>query len=178
LTINSASLTYATKEELNNIDLSSASAAAVAAIVDSAPSTLNTLNELAAALNDDASFASTVATSLSNKLDILSASATYATISYVNTENAEFAQNNKTETSYTFVLSDADKIVTSSASAAVTFTIPPSASVSWADNTILRVANYGLGSLSIAGGSGVTVTNSSSTIRMRMFFSIVFCLSF
>ena len=67
LTKTSASTTYATKAELENIDLSSASAAAVAAIVDSAPSTLNTLNELAAALNDDASFASTVTTSLSGK---------------------------------------------------------------------------------------------------------------
>lgn len=101
---------------------------------------------------------------LDSKLEASSASTTYATISYVNTETAEFAQNNQTATSYTFVLSDADKIVTSSASAAVTFTIPPSASVSWADNTIIRVANYGLGSLSIAGGSGVTVTNSSSTL--------------
>ena len=67
LTKTSASTTYATKAELANIDLSSASAAAVAAIVDSAPSTLNTLNELAAALNDDASFAGTVTTSLSGK---------------------------------------------------------------------------------------------------------------
>ena len=67
LTQASASTTYATKTELANIDLSSASAAAVAAIVDSAPATLNTLNELAAALNDDASFAGTVTTSLSGK---------------------------------------------------------------------------------------------------------------
>jgi DNA uptake protein ComE-like DNA-binding protein len=79
LTINSASSTYATKTELNNIDLSSASAAAVAAIVDSAPSTLNTLNELAAALNDDENFAGTVTTALSNKLNINTASATYLT---------------------------------------------------------------------------------------------------
>ena len=75
----SASTTYATKAELANIDLSSASAAAVAAIVDSAPATLDTLNELAAALGDDANFASTVATSLGNKLDASSASTTYAT---------------------------------------------------------------------------------------------------
>jgi|LakMenE18May11ns_1017448.scaffolds.fasta_scaffold9821511_3 microcystin-dependent protein len=64
----SASTTYATKTELNNIDLSSASAAAVAAIVDSAPSTLNTLNELAAALGDDANFATTITEMIANKL--------------------------------------------------------------------------------------------------------------
>jgi len=77
LTQASASTTYATKTELNNIDLSSASAAAVAAIVDSAPSTLNTLNELAAALGDDANYASTITTALGNKLDISTASSEY-----------------------------------------------------------------------------------------------------
>jgi plastocyanin len=83
LTNNSASSTYATKSELNSIDLIStintASAAAVTYLVDSAPATLDTLNELASALGDDANFASTVATSIGNKLDISSASTIYAT---------------------------------------------------------------------------------------------------
>jgi hypothetical protein len=42
----------------------------VASITDSAPATLDTLNELAAALNDDANFASTVTSSLALKADI------------------------------------------------------------------------------------------------------------
>jgi hypothetical protein len=42
---------------------------AISNLIDTAPSTLNTLNELAAAINDDASFASTVTTALGNKLD-------------------------------------------------------------------------------------------------------------
>jgi len=42
----------------------------VANTVDSAPETLNTLNELAAALGDDANFATTTATSLGNRLRI------------------------------------------------------------------------------------------------------------
>ena len=75
-------------ENLNNIDLSSAintaSAAAVAYLVDSAPGALDTLNELAAALGDDENFATTVTNSLSNKLDISSASVTYATIENLN----------------------------------------------------------------------------------------------
>lgn len=79
LTISNASVTYATKTELDNIDLSSASAAAVTYLVDSAPATLDTLNELAAALNDDSNFAGTVTTALSNKLNIDTASATYLT---------------------------------------------------------------------------------------------------
>jgi hypothetical protein len=109
LTQASASTTYATKTELANIDalplqtgnsgkylttsgsvaswstidltsaINTASAAAVTYLVDSAPGALDTLNELAAALNDDANFSSTVTTALGNKLDISSASATYAT---------------------------------------------------------------------------------------------------
>ena len=44
----------------------------VAELVDTAPEVLNTLNELAAALGDDANFAATVATQLSNKVDKVS----------------------------------------------------------------------------------------------------------
>ena len=44
-----------------------AAATAAAAIVDAAPATLDTLNELAAAINDDASFAATVTTALGTK---------------------------------------------------------------------------------------------------------------
>jgi hypothetical protein len=53
---------YATQTYADN-----AATAAVAAAIDFAPETLNTLNELAAAINDDASFASTVTTALGTK---------------------------------------------------------------------------------------------------------------
>ena len=49
---------------------------AVTALIDSAPSGLNTLNELAAALNDDTSFSSTVTTSLAAKAPLASPSFT------------------------------------------------------------------------------------------------------
>jgi hypothetical protein len=45
---------------------------AISNLVDTAPTTLNTLNELAAAINDDASFASTVTTALGTKATIAS----------------------------------------------------------------------------------------------------------
>lgn len=88
LTESSASTTYATKTELENIDLSSASAAAVTYLVDGAPDALNTLNELSAALNDDESFATTVTNSLSEKLSIQDASTTYLTQSSASTTYA------------------------------------------------------------------------------------------
>ena len=49
-----------------------AAAAAVTSLVDSAPAALNTLKELATALGDDASFATTVTNSLAAKATILS----------------------------------------------------------------------------------------------------------
>lgn len=45
---------------------------AVAALVNSSPATLDTLNELAAALGNDPSFATTIATALGNKVDKVS----------------------------------------------------------------------------------------------------------
>lgn len=44
--------------------------AAVAGLVDAAPGTLDTLNELAAALGDDANFATTINTSLGNRVRV------------------------------------------------------------------------------------------------------------
>lgn len=46
----------------------SAASAAAAGVVDSAPETLNTLNELAAALGDDANFATSVTTAIAAKV--------------------------------------------------------------------------------------------------------------
>lgn len=51
---------------------------AIAGLVDTAPGTLDTLNELAAALGDDPNFATTIATSLSLKVDKADISAEFA----------------------------------------------------------------------------------------------------
>jgi len=48
----------------------SAASAAVAAVIDTAPAALDTLNELAAALGDDANFATTITTSIGTKAPI------------------------------------------------------------------------------------------------------------
>ena len=52
-----------------NIARTSDITSAVAAVVDAAPAALDTLNELAAALGDDANFASTVTTAIAGKAD-------------------------------------------------------------------------------------------------------------
>jgi Major tropism determinant N-terminal domain len=82
--VNAGSATYILQTSQQGI-INSASAAAVTAVLDGAPGALDTLNELAAALNDDSSFATTVTNSLSTKLDLSTASATYLTQSNAST---------------------------------------------------------------------------------------------
>jgi hypothetical protein len=62
--------TIATKTYADN-----AATTAVANVIDTAPEALNTLNELAAALNDDASFSTTITTSIGTKLNSSAVSA-------------------------------------------------------------------------------------------------------
>lgn len=53
----------------NSSETDSAISTALAGLVDSAPSTLDTLNELAAALGDDPSFATTITNQIADKVD-------------------------------------------------------------------------------------------------------------
>lgn len=64
---------------------------AVSNLVDAAPETLNTLNELAAALGDDANYATTISTALGNKLDSSTAASTYLTQSNASSTYAPIA---------------------------------------------------------------------------------------
>lgn len=90
--VNAGSATYILQASQQEI-INSASAAAVTYLVDSAPETLDTLNELAAALGDDANFASTITTALGNKLDASSASTTYLTQASASTTYQPIVEN-------------------------------------------------------------------------------------
>lgn len=71
-------------------------------IVDGAPAALNTLNELAAALNDDANFASTVTTALAGKQNIV-ANVSDTEIGYLDgvTSSIQTQLNSKMTPTYT-----------------------------------------------------------------------------
>lgn len=96
---------------------SSAAAAAVANLIDSAPDTLNTLNELAAAINDDAAFSSTLAASLANKLDSSTAASTYLTQS--NAASTYLTQSNAASTYLTQANASSTYIPKTSASGTI-----------------------------------------------------------
>jgi hypothetical protein len=61
--------TTSTTKVWSSSKTNTAISSAVSALVDAAPGTLDTLNELAAALGDDPSFATTIATSIAAKAD-------------------------------------------------------------------------------------------------------------
>jgi hypothetical protein len=121
--------------------------AEVTAVIDSAPTALNTLNELAAALNDDENFASTVSTALDAKV-------------------ASYTSINQQAGAYTSVLADRDKLVEVSSATGVTITIPTNASVAYPVGTSFDVLQTSTGQVTIAGAAGVTV-NATPGLKLR-----------
>ena len=167
LTQSNASATYATKTELNNIDLSAtiqtASAAAVTYLVDSAPGTLDTLNELAAALNDDPNYATTITNSLASKLDISSASTTYLTQSSASTTYLTQSSASATYLTQSSASTQYEKLIPYSASAPST----PTEGDLWVDSTVPTIKAY-IGGLWTSVGGGA-VDSDQVIISGRMF---------
>jgi hypothetical protein len=67
--------------------------------------------------------------------------------------------NAQTGTTYTFVLADAGKMVTSSNGSDQTLTVPPNSSVAYATGTQIIVQNIGSANATLAEGSGVTINS-------------------
>lgn len=113
---------YATQSYVNN---------AISGVIDSAPTALNTLKELSIALNNDANFASTVATSLANKQDKI-AGVSDLEISYLDgvTSNIQAQINNvgpsSTAVSSNITLTKGKYFVDTSSARTLTLTSSPS----------------------------------------------------
>jgi hypothetical protein len=131
-----------------NAGLNSASNLIFSTIVNSAPETLDTLNELAAALDDDPSFATTVTNNLATKLSIASASSTYATI--VSLSNASATVDSSalsyanSASAHAFTVSDAAALAkanSASANAAAVALGYANAAQTAAETTALGYAN-------------------------------------
>jgi len=75
---------------------------------------------------------------------------------------APLAINAQTGTTYTFVIADAGKLVTSSNGSAQTFTVPPNSSVAFDVGTQILVQNIGSANCTLAQGSGVTIQSVDS----------------
>jgi predicted nucleic acid-binding Zn-ribbon protein len=151
---------------------------AVANLVASAPAALNTLDELAAALGDDANFASTVTTSLAAKAPTASPTFTgtvalpaassvtlggTALSTTLATKSDNAATINTMSGSHTIVSADVSNIREMSNGG--TITIPADNSF-WPVGASMDVIQTGSSQVTVAGGSGVTV-NATPGLKLR-----------
>lgn len=84
--------------------------------------------------------------------------------------------NAQTGTAYTFVLGDAGKVITATNASPVTVTVPPEASVAFANGTQIVVAAGGAGAVTIAAGSGVTLNSKDSNLKIDGQYATACCL--
>ena len=77
--------------------------------------------------------------------------------------------NAQTGTTYTLVLTDAGKQVTTSNASGVALTIPLNSSVAFATGVRIWVLNLGSGSLTIAGSGGVTVSTATGDLTFNQY---------
>jgi hypothetical protein len=124
----------------------------VNALLAGAPAALNTLDELAAALGDDANFASSVTTSLGLKVDSLTP---------ISQKTASYTLSSLTER---------DDLIEMGSASALTLTIPPASAVDYPIGTSIDILQTGAGQVTIAAGAGVTV-NATPGLKLRTTWS-------
>lgn len=76
------------------------------------------------------------------------------------------SQNAQVGTTYTLVLTDANKLVTLTNASAITMTVPPNSSVAFPTGTQIDLAQRGAGAVTVAQGSGVTVNVHADDTRV------------
>jgi hypothetical protein len=150
----------------------------VNALLTGAPAALNTLDELAAALGDDANFASTVTTSLGLKAPLASptftGTVTVAAAGVAFTDGTQTKEGVQSRTpiiqktaSYTLsALTERDSMIEMGSASAVTLTVPTNATVAWPVGTSIDILQTGAGQVTIAGAGGVTV-NGTPGLKLR-----------
>jgi hypothetical protein len=126
--------------------------AQVNALLTGAPAALNTLDELAAALGDDANFASTVTTNLGLKVDSLTP---------ISQKTASYTLSSLTER---------DDLIEMGSATALTLTIPPASAVDYPIGTSIDILQTGAGQVTVAAGAGVTV-NATPGLKLRTTWS-------
>lgn len=73
----------------------------------------------------------------------------------------EVVINAQTGTTYTLVLSDAQKLITLNNGSAITITVPTNASVAFPVGTVIALAQLGVGLVTVEGASGVTINGAT-----------------
>ena len=146
---------------------------AVANLVDSAPASLNTLDELAAALNDDASFSTTVTNSIATKLPLAGGTltgaltGTTASFSTASTSASVFTLTDTGVAAYEVIFPDTSTYqLTTNTTSDKTFKVRNSGSGTFNLNVEGSVTATGAtinGNVAISNSSGDTLTLTKST---------------
>jgi hypothetical protein len=74
--------------------------------------------------------------------------------------------NTQTGTTYTLVLADAGKLITSDNASPVTITVPPNGDVAFPIGTRIDVLSIGAGLTTLAQGAGVTINSKDSNKKL------------
>ena len=151
---------------------------AVADLIASAPGALNTLDELAAALGDDANFATTVTNSLAAKAPLASptftGTVTLPAAGIVFSDGTQAKEGVPSRTpivqktaSYTLSsLTERDNLIEVSSTSGTTITIPTNATLALPVGTSIDILQTNTGQVTIAGAAGVTV-NGTPGLKLR-----------
>lgn len=86
------------------------------------------------------------------------------------------AINAQTGTTYTFVLTDRDDLVTASNASAQTYTIPLNSSVAFPTGSLVNLIQIGAGQVTVQGAGGVTVLSTGATAatpKTRTQYSVI-----
>jgi len=167
-------------------ELSSAVSTAISNLIDTAPDALNTLNEIAAAINDDASYAATITSALGTKATIASPTFTGTvggiTKDMVGLSNVDNTSDN-TKALITYVpVSSATRTISSSTdkntliecSVACTITIPnDTQDAGWPVGSMVEVRQVGTGQITITKDAAVTIQGTDSQFKSRVQWSTI-----
>ena len=156
----------------------------VNALLTGAPAALNTLDELAAALGDDANFATTVTTALGNKAPLASptftGTVTLPAAGIVFTDGTQAKEGTPSRTpiiqktaSYTLsALTERDSLIEVSSATGVTVSIPVDETLNFPIGTSIDVLQTGAGQVTIAAVTpGTTTVNSTPGLKLRTTWS-------
>ncbi len=153
---------------------------AVADLIASAPGALNTLDELAAALGDDANFATTVTNSLAAKAPLASptftGTVTLPASGIVFSDGTQAKEGVPSRTTINSVsaaynlstggLTLRDTLIECNSASAFTVTIPANSTTAYPVGTSIDLLQVGAGQVTIAGAAGVTV-NATPGLKLR-----------
>lgn len=153
---------------------------AVADLIASAPGALNTLDELAAALGDDANFATTVTNSLATKAPL--ASPTFTGTVTLPAEGIVFSDGTQSKegvpsrtpivqktASYTLsALTERDSMIEVDSTSATTISIPTDATLNYPVGTTIDILQTNTGQVTIAAATPATTTvNATPGLKLR-----------